>query len=206
MFFKQVFIIILTLLTVQCSFCQLKYYNADTATTHRFLQQLGNQFLSFTPSTNSFTKIIDSILADTEIRVDTIIEATDTSRFYLRGYHSYFNPFALELDSVRTILSEQVNKKTNDTIYLLQTEGIAVGVDRISKLQPYFKNLDEEIRTSFYSSYYSKTKKKKEYIGEGYTYFSAAFQSPKLNITWRKRNDLVAVICITFFAHPVNNL
>jgi hypothetical protein len=209
MYFKRIVIFVLLLLIARSSYSQFSFYNADTATTHQYLQQLGKKFLNFTPFTKEFPAVIDSILADTEIRVDTLIIATGTTTFYLRGYHKYFNPFALALDSVRTIISEHVQrnkKEIIDTIFFLQTEGIAVGQDKINQLQPYFKKLDEEIRTSFHSSYYSKTKKKKEYIGEGIMYYSATSNMPALNITWRKRSDLVAVICITFYTRPVIRL
>jgi hypothetical protein len=145
----------------------------------------------------TFTDLVDSVLKEPGIWVDTTINHTDTSKFYLRAYHASFNPFNMSFDSVRTIFAEIVNRERStkeiiDTVFYLQTQGIVVGKDRLGSLQETFNQPD-----------YRKTKNKKEVTGEILTYYFAQYPMPLLSIAWHKRNENITTLIITFMVRLV---
>lgn len=205
---RKIAFIVLLYSLAKPGLCQFRFADADASLTRSDLTKLGQRFLGFNPSTKDLTTVVDSLLTDEQMTIDTVIGQTDTSQFYLRGYHKGFNPFAAEFDSVRTILAQQVRKHEGEKpalFYIFQTEGIAVGSEKMNKLPSCFKALDKEIYKSFHVARYNRTKRKKELVGEGVTYYAAGSSSPVLNLTWRKRNESVAVLCISFYAYPVTS-
>lgn len=177
----------------------------DTIGLSSNLDKISQKYLGFDLS-QPFNSLVQSVIDNPEIIVDTIINHTDTSAFYIRGYHKTFNPFNVTPDSVRLIIAEKPRgnaetKSIIDTALYLQTEGIVIGEEKIKGLRSAFRSLDKDIRHLFPYSQYGNTKIKKELQGEGMTYYIKGAPMPLINITWQKRNDNVAVIVVTVQLH-----
>lgn len=177
----------------------------DTVGLSRNLDKISKKYLGFDLS-QPFNNLIQNIIANPEIRIDTIINHTDTSAFYIRGYHKTFNPFNVAPDSIRLIIAEirkhdTKTKSIVDTALYLQTEAVVIGEGKIKTLRNEFRSLDKDIRHSFPFSEYGNTKIKKEFRGEGMTYYIKGAPMPLINITWQKRDDSIAVIVITVQLH-----
>ena len=56
-----------------------------------------NNYFKSSPFDKSPDSLFKELLNDADLVIDTIITATDTSRFYLRGRYKTFNPFLSQL-------------------------------------------------------------------------------------------------------------
>lgn len=166
------------------------------------LRKTAIKFVGFDPYTNIVSKSIDSFLKQKHSIVDTFILKTDTSLFYLRAYHSAFQPFALPTDSLKSIIAEikQVNfetKKILDTFWYFQTEASFVAISE-GEIRKYFKQLHKEIKGAFISHSYVRDRKRKEWKGEAYSYYFKQVGMRSANITWKRRNAYLTTLTITF--------
>lgn len=202
MFFRKIFVFASLFITCDKIAAQII---PDTIGLSRNLDKISEKYLGFDLS-RPFNSLIQNIIANPEIRIDTIINHTDTSAFYIRGYHKTFNPFNVTPDSIRLIFAEvrrhdTKNKSTIDTALYLQTEAVVIGVEKIKTLRNEFHSLDKDIRHLFPFSEYGNTKIKKEFWGESMTYYIKGAPMPLINISWQKRSDNVAVIVVTVQLH-----
>jgi hypothetical protein len=198
MYFKRIAVPFVFFLIWNYSYSQT-IYRSDTTGLFNHLNKISKKYIGQNLGV-PFNLTIEKVLTEPEIVIDTIINRSDTSVFYLRAYHKTFNPFKIELDSVRLIIAEIIRHDTwtktiIDTAIYLQTEGIVIGQEKIKSLRPKFQSLNKEVNHFFSFSRYSKTKIKNELTGEGISYYST--NMPLLNITWQKRNSNEAVIVIT---------
>ena len=173
----------------------------DTTGLARDLNKISQKYLGLDLSL-PFNALIQDIIENPEITIDTIINHTDTSAFYIRGYHKTFNPFDVKPDSIRLIIAErrrgdEKTKAIIDTALYLQTEAVVIGEEKIKMLRSAFRFLYRDIRQRFPYSNYANTKVKKELWGEGITYYIKGAPMPLINITWQKRNANVAIIVVT---------
>ncbi|MGN6165264.1 MAG: hypothetical protein ACTHOF_12055 [Flavisolibacter sp.] len=170
------------------------------------LQQLAKQYFKYNVYELELADVVDTLLQDTEIKIDTTIAHTDTSRLYVRGYHTSFNPFQIPLDSVRTIIAEIFSKdpkteKVVDTIFRLQTVGVAKSKNQLEDIKACFVKMHKQIKGDFNYFSYSKNKIKKQLTSESYTYYQLPYPQPLLNITWKTKSENETVIAITFEIH-----
>src|SRR5215204_5318147 len=110
------------------------------------LEALSKKYFGHNPFQTGLPKLLDFICQDTAVYVDTVTSHTDTSNFYIRAHHKQFNPFGIGLDSVRIIVAERKrgvlsSKQIIDTVYYLQTEGIAVGQNQVRNLRTAFQRM-----------------------------------------------------------------
>lgn len=170
------------------------------------LQQLAKQYFKYNVYELELADVVDTLLQDTEIKIDTTIAHTDTSRLYLRGYHTSFNPFQIQLDSVRTILAEIYSKDretqiVTDTIFRLQTIGVAKSNNQLENIKACFAKMHKQIKGDFNYFRYSKSKIEKQLTSESYTYYQLPYSQPLLNITWKTKSENETVIAISFDIH-----
>ena len=152
------------------------------------LKQLAKQYLNHDAYEMEFTDLVDTLLQDTEMKIDTTIAHSDTSGLCIRGYHTSFNPFQIPLDSVRTIfakifLKDRQTEKVVDTIFRLQTEGIVKSKDKLQNLKACFSKMHKQINGHFNNFSYHKSKMKKQLTGEAYNYYQLPYSWSLLNIT-----------------------
>ncbi|HEY6956101.1 MAG TPA: hypothetical protein VI385_12710 [Flavisolibacter sp.] len=178
---------------------------SDTTGQFRKLNTISRKYLGVDLQ-SPFDSIIYKVYNNPELAIDTTIAHSDSSAFYVRAYHKTFNPFTIALDSVRLIIAEirRFDSKTKaaiDTVFYLQTEGIAVGETQIKNIRPKFYSVNKEMESSAWHSNYGKTKVKKELTAESFTYYSPLYRTPIANITWKRISDDKAVIVVTLELH-----
>jgi len=176
----------------------------SSATTK--IREAVSHYLNFDPFATQITDITDSLLTNNEIEIDTVINSSDNSFYYLRGYHKTFNPFNIPLDSVRTIIAEveQREKRTGrvtDTLLYLQTEGIAVGRENISNLRNCFNKMRKTFEPWFFYNRYEPEKEKNQWKAEAINFWEKGNPFSIVNITWKMRNDNVATITMSVKLH-----
>jgi|GEM_PF-5704598 len=81
MFSKETYLVDLFLLLLITASSQLTFFNSDVHTTKRALQNPGRQFLNLDPVTEPLSDILQGILKNNDIAVDTVILKTDRQIF-----------------------------------------------------------------------------------------------------------------------------
>jgi hypothetical protein len=181
----------------------------DSTGLFQNLNKISQKYLGLNLSL-PFDVLINEVGHNPEIVVDTAIAHTNYSNFYLRGYHTSFNPFNIPLDSVKLIIAERGSidtrtKNVVDTSYYLQVVGIAVGQEQVKNLPGKLKSLHKEVNPYFSLSYLRKIKKKRNVVGEDIVYYFFGNPTPLLNITWQKTSDTEALIILTLQLHLKNS-
>ncbi|HZI01904.1 MAG TPA: hypothetical protein VEX63_12200 [Flavisolibacter sp.] len=195
---KAVLLFLFIFINYYSAICQFAATDPDTK-----LKSLAKKFIGYNPYSNKVGSSIDSLLKDIHFKTDTLIQRTDTSLFYIRGLHTLFKPFTLQLDSVKSIVAEvkQISHPSNiilDTFVYFQTEGFITSISD-AEMRKFFKQLHKELAPVFSSHYFLRDKKKNVCLGEEYNYYYAGRSTRAANITWRRKNDKLTTITITFF-------
>jgi hypothetical protein len=167
------------------------------------LRKAAISFLSFDPYSNQLDKTIDSLLQSPDFTLDTLINRSDTSLFYLRGYCKGFNPFKMQLDSVKIIIAEKkrvdrVTKIARDTLLYFQTEGSIINTATNSYIQTTFSDIHKSVSGYFSKRIYFKEKKKKAWISEAYDYYIESNTNRVANMTWLRRDQNLTTITFSF--------
>ena len=182
--------------------CTKTYSQSYQSNVTTNIRKVVSHYLNYDPFSTQITSITDALLTNDEIEVDTVINSSDTSFYYLRGYHKTFNPFGIPLDSVRTIIAEVEQRenrtgRVTDTLMYLQTEGIAVGREQIANLRSSFNKMRKALEPWFFYNRYEPVKEKNQWKAESVNYWVKGNPFSLVNITWKMRNENVATITIS---------
>lgn len=165
------------------------------------ISTLTSRYLGFDIYAKPFSIILSDIEEDPDIRMDTTIAATATSLFYIRAYHKEFNPFKIELDSVRLIIAENVNRsegRANDTVFLFQMEGLITGKEKMDSLPIGFKSMSKQVGRYFDHLLPKRSRKKDILKHEFIAYYKSPLPFPFVTIGWRMQSETRGNIIISF--------
>jgi hypothetical protein len=213
MFFRH--LVFLILFPCAITHAQTKLPFQKDSYSSRKLQELALKYIGQNVFTTPFTEVVEVLVNDPEARIDTSIAHTDTSKFYLRAYRNKFNPFDAPLDSVKTIFAEVVrrekeSKSIMDTVFYLQTVGVAKGKAQVQNLRTAFSRMDKEIRADFNHYRYEKSKNKKDVSGEFLSYYRLGYPKSPVSISWKELTPETGVIVITLIVelleHPSDRM
>lgn len=180
---------------------QVPLFHFDTNYPKKEISILSSKYLGFDIFSASLTELIETILQDPQLTIDTTISHSDTSRLYLRGYHRSFNPFGIPLDSVRLILTEDFIERRpghKDTILILQTEGLVKGKENIENLRKAFRKMSRKVENHFDGSGIHRNKKKDKVQWESSDFHKPLFWLSVVTTGWGM-NENRGNIIINFY-------
>lgn len=191
----------LSLLTLLLLYALLA--NAQVDKADKKLNELALQFFNIEPQGKNAKEIIKILAERLDIYADTIIQKTDTSLFYYRGYSDQYKPFGInskkiEIQFREGIAKEKENLLTLDTLLFLQLiAGVDSSRENLSLLEKEVRKIHKDI-SSFFTSYNEqKSRKKDKTAYHFYNYYYRPFALPIISVGWSASYNKQPLSCIT---------
>jgi hypothetical protein len=178
-FFKEFFIFSLILFPLTC-FAQ-KQQKTE-------INDLIEKYFSVNPEELSMAELVKALEVKAGVSIDTIINRTDTSLFYLRGYSGSFNPFRVSSVKTEFQIREAVVRNDRkipvDTFLIMQIIVITDSTEKSKRMiRGELKRIDKEMNLFFPKSDYIKSRKKAKWFYETYSYKEGNFSPlPKIRV------------------------
>lgn len=153
------------------------------------IDSIAKKYFTTIPTGNSINEIVGSLERNISLKIDTTIRQTDTSRFYLRGYTSDFNPFAIPATKIEIQMRVAVIKKkpptANDTLLILQVIApIDSSPDITKMLRSEVHGITKNLNKLFDKVLYKRSKSKDKIPFESFIYFILPEPYHELVIGW----------------------
>jgi hypothetical protein len=156
----------------------------------RFVKEIAEKYFGIDPVGKGIGDIVVSLKENSGVKIDTIIEGTDTSLFYLRGFTTTFYPFQIPKLKVEFQLREIIPRKNpdhskQDTLFVMQILGIGDSSEKMMKAMiEETQQMHKDIRKKFDRYTFHSQLKKKDRPYQAYFYYREGDRLNTLRIAW----------------------
>ncbi|MGH2552228.1 MAG: hypothetical protein ACRDEB_00840 [Chitinophagaceae bacterium] len=153
------------------------------------IREIANKYFAVSPEGLNLSLVIEKLKSNIHLETDTVINKTDTSLFYFRGYTTAFNPFNTPIQKIEIQIREDKVNGTNikDTILVFMIIAITdSSLQSKQNLANELRNIVKDISPVFSRTEHRKSSKKDKLQFDGYSFYYLLRSFPYLTIGWNK--------------------